>query len=669
MHLHEGKLSHGTVALLLFVFTVLLLMATAPDIGLTWDEPEYIDASAFYVRWLGELVTRPAYALGPSVVDFYWKPLHEHPPLDKVWIGLVSLAARPLFDDLTAHRLGNILLSGALVALLYVMVAVSFGRLAGLAAVASLLTMPRFFFHAHLAALDVPVTFAMFAVVFMFWQLRDSSALGWSVLLGLAWGLALATKINAILVPPALFLWMLVFRRRLYLFGRLVVMGVFGILLFILLWPWLYNESISRLIAYLGFMTVRHAGSQWYLGHLYPRPPWHFPFVIILAVVPLSLIILSAFGIARVCKKGQNRPLGWLLVICAVLPLVAQTTGRVAVFDNDRLFMPSFPYLAALAGLGFDWVIHKVRKSAQRVGQLAWAVPFSLVIAGVAFLPQVLVAGSLYPHLLSYYSEAVGGLPGATRLGFETTYWCETYLQALPYLNAHAKPGAIIWVQRDSYLVLRYYQLRGKLRRDLRLAWSDGAHPSLRNSDADYVVLQYRQTGFSPQLMSWLNGREPAYRLSYYGVPLLEVYRREKHRSSALVMVDFGGILRLIHYDIPKEVVAGSPLEFTLYWELLGGMDRMYSVFSHLIDEKWSMCGQSDGLPRFEEGLVESWTEGRVVEDRRMIEVPANIPEGNYRIEIGVYSPETMERLKVKDTEEGHSDDRVLTLPIQVWRP
>ena len=82
----------------------------------------------------------------------------------------------------------------------------------------------------------------------------------------------------------------------------------------------------------------------------------------------------------------------------------------------------------------------------------------------LAFLPQSISIAKLYPHLLSYYSANVGGLRGAKRLGMETTYWCESYADAIPYLNEHAKPGDMIWVDPLSQNVMVYYQVNGKLR-------------------------------------------------------------------------------------------------------------------------------------------------------------------------------------------------------------
>ena len=156
------------IAWLLAVFAILLLLITVPDIGLTWDEPTYILAAESYTAWYGQLVARPAYALSADGIARYWSISHAHPPLSKVWDGFIWLGARHFLDDLTAHRLGNMLIAGVLVMLLYKLVARSYGSLAGLVAAFALFTMPRFFFHAHLAAIDVPVTTMIFAVVYTF---------------------------------------------------------------------------------------------------------------------------------------------------------------------------------------------------------------------------------------------------------------------------------------------------------------------------------------------------------------------------------------------------------------------------------------------------------------------------------------------------------------------
>jgi hypothetical protein len=45
-------------------------------------------------------------------------------------------------------------------------------------------------------------------------------------------------------------------------------------------------------------------------------------------------------------------------------------------------------------------------------------------------------------------------------------------------------------------------------------------------SEADYVVIQYRQSGFYRAVRRWMDGREPVYRENYRRIRLIEVYEQ-----------------------------------------------------------------------------------------------------------------------------------------------
>ena len=522
------------LALLLAVFVIVLLLITAPDIGLTWDEPTYSVAAETYPAWYGELIARPFYALSTAGIAKYWSTSHEHPPLSKVWSGFIWLGARHFFDDLTAHRLGNILIAGVLVSLLFLMVTRHYGRTAGLVAAFALLTMPRFFFHAHLAAIDVPVTAMIFAVIYTFWLGHNDPGLKWTLLLGFVWGLALATKINALIVPPiVLMLWTLIFERRRYLLVRLALMGLIGIGFFILSWPWLYHDLLNHLINYVGFMTIeRLPVEQYYFGELYSPPPWHFPLIITIVVIPFSIFLLAIIGAISMMRHRADRPLGTLLLLVLFVGLAIFTSGFGQVFDNERFMVPVFPYLAALAGVGFVRAVPLVEKLLANTRIQLQPRPLIAIMILVVFVPHLLLAFDLYPHLLSYYSEAIGGAYGAKVLGLETTYWCETYSAVLPYLNTHAKQGAVI--NAECLDVLIYYQLHGLLRPDLQIANGPNAVPAFPDfrlnpatfEEADYVVIQNRQSGYYRALRTWMSSREPVYEVKYRKLRLISVYAR-----------------------------------------------------------------------------------------------------------------------------------------------
>ena len=535
----------GFIALLLAIFTLVLLISTAPKIGLTWDEPAYITAARSYIDWFSELISNPSAALSNEVIDTYWNPNHEHPPMDKIWSGFVWSGARYVFDDLVAHRLGNMILVSVMVGILYFWIEKSYGWIAGLVAAVTLMAMPRFFFHSHLAALDVPAAFMVFMMTFCFVQWMDKRSWNWTVALGLVFGVAIATKVNALFVPPTLFLWILIFHRRWFLVIRLGIASLIGIVVSILLWPWLYPDVIGRLDEYIRFITVDHWEiGQWYFGKFYIPPPWHFPFVILWAVVPLTITFLYFFGAFRAVRnRKQDGALGMLLIFSALVPLFALSIGQSMVYDNDRLFMPTFPFFAALAGVGFTWLVASLRKWGEWNLKNQWAAALSTGLALIVFLPPLVSTINLYPHLLSYYAQSVGGLPGATTLDLESTYWCETFAEALPYLNENAAEGAMIWVEPWSHDVLVYYQLQGQLRPDLNIAAAqyassvfgpvDTLKPGYSWHSVDYIIFQHRQTYFggltddNPITPEWLAGQIPVYRLGHQGISLLSIFEQK----------------------------------------------------------------------------------------------------------------------------------------------
>ena len=464
------KLERLGMALLISVFVFVLLLATAPDIGLTWDEPAYIAAARSYMGWYGQVFTNPKEAFREEVITKAWDVNHEHPPLDKIWSGAVWTLAHNFTNDLTAHRMGNMLLVAVLAGLLYLLILDAYGQVAGLVSVAALLTMPRFFFHAHLSALDIPAAISVFIVTFAFWKTLERKSWAWGLLLGLIWGLALATKINAIFVPITLGLWWLIFRRDLRNFVRLIIMGVTAIPVFFTVWPWLYYNTYDRLTTYLGFMTTDHFKiGQYYFGKFYMPPPWHFGFVMLWAVLPLGLTVLYLIGIVRAGTGKQDGGLGWLLFLSALTPILAISSGKSMVYDNERLIMVTFPFLAGLIGVGFGWIVSGLGKLSERWNKPIISRGGVVILILLAFVPQIVTMVRLYPHYLSYYGESVGGLAGATRLGLETTYWCETYSLVLPIINEQAKPNERIWVDPWSHDVLIYYQTQGYLRKDLSI--------------------------------------------------------------------------------------------------------------------------------------------------------------------------------------------------------
>ena len=492
------------IALVLFIGVSLLLYFTSDSIGVTWDEPAYIPAAQSYSSWFKMLFIDPGQAYNAGTIDLYWAPNHEHPPVAKAWAGLIWLAARQVFhisNDLMAIRLGPVLMVAILVALLYTLIAKAYGKAAGLFAALALLCMPRFFFHAHLASLDVPVS--------------------------VMWGLAVATKLNGVFILIVPLIWILFFRRNWANLLRLVLMGLAAMLTFFVVWPWLYHQTWTRLLDYVNFHVNHFTIGQWFQGVVYTPPPWFYVYLILWAVVPITVMGLFLLGVTRTVKSRDDGDLAWLLIINLLVAILPFSFGKTLLYDNDRLFMPVYPFIAALAGIGFGWLIGWIRKYLAGRKHPSLVVPLSLILGVTLLVPQSLETVRLYPHLLSYFSEGVGGLRGATRMGLETTYWCETYAAAIPFINAHANPGDTVWTQAWSFDVLKYYQKIGRLRRDVVVLNIGMGYFDFKA--ADWYILESRQTQYGEYgadrylPFQVLSGQVPVYVLDYQGVPLMEL--------------------------------------------------------------------------------------------------------------------------------------------------
>jgi hypothetical protein len=151
---------------------------------------------------------------------------------------------------------------------------------------------------------------------------------------------------------------------------------------------------------------------------------------------------------------------------------------------------------------------------------------------------------------------------------------------------------------------------------------------------------------------------------------------------------EFGGHARLLGYDLDVEPadcplrVEGSAvpttqgaeapactIHLTLYWQGIKPTPVSYSVFAHLIDADNRIYAQQDKVPLDGQRPTTSWIEGEVLVDEYAIQVKPDLPAGNYRLEVGLYDPQTFARLPVTDASGQAQGDRVLLdTPLEVVR-
>ncbi len=110
--------------------------------------------------------------------------------------------------------------------------------------------------------------------------------------------------------------------------------------------------------------------------------------------------------------------------------------------------------------------------------------------------------------------------------------------------------------------------------------------------------------------------------------------------------VEFLDGVTLLGYDLsPAEPVAGEALTVTLHWEARAAPSADYQVFVHLLGEESEPLAQGDGPPLAGDYPTSLWATGETISDPHLVVVPADLRAGDYRLLVGMYSLETMERL------------------------
>ncbi|MFO0949876.1 MAG: hypothetical protein U0835_01730 [Isosphaeraceae bacterium] len=247
-----------------------------------------------------------------------------------------------------------------------------------------------------------------------------------------------------------------------------------------------------------------------FLGRVISTPdgslPWYNTLVWTVFVTPLGFLLLALVGVGRSLRKWTHEPFGLLVLGNWAFLLLLRSLPHTPGHGGVRQFLPAFGLLALSAGLGAAALVNGLGRWGRAIVALA-------AVEGLASVALMM------PVPLSYFSPAVGGLPGATALGMEPTYyWDALNGEALAWLNAHTGPGekVLFATGPTSWLYLREQGLL-----------TPGISPRDPGRWAWYV-LQNRPGAFRPLDRALMSRGKPAFEVRKLGIPLIRVYPFEQ---------------------------------------------------------------------------------------------------------------------------------------------
>ncbi|MGQ9914129.1 MAG: ArnT family glycosyltransferase [Thermogutta sp.] len=473
-----------------------------------------------------------------------------HPAFYGLVIALGRELAPNFLDPLTRYRFGPMLLFAVACGTAGARVARSWGMLAAAAAVLGILLQPRLFAHAHFASFDGPLT-GCWLLTWATLPLHQrplgrgatTSVRGSAlrlVLCGAALGLTMACKASGLLaVFPVLVALLLIFGRR-GLLAIPIVMATASAVFWTANPPiWLHPvEGLGRFL-YLNLNRAEQPGlniSTWFAGRMYNLDfplPWYNTLLWTAIAVPLPILCFFLIGLIFVLGSRSHRRSGLILGTFWVTLVVARAIPGTPPHDGIRQFLPSFGILGIVAGIGafsayrllrleitrrvrerLSWVGLTIPlfNTLRRRGRPAAATPprrrhFDRSISAAGTFPKsrpafgilqlalaLFYLSPLYslviygPQWLSFYNCLIGGVGGASRVGFEATYyWDALDDEVMRWLRDHTSDGEAVFLATYPRANLRRLQAWN------RIDWEPAPHPA----QADWYVVQNRPSGWS----------------------------------------------------------------------------------------------------------------------------------------------------------------------------
>ena len=387
-----------------------------------------------------------------------------NPPLIRE-LQMLAVALGSKTEKLFVSRLVTVALGLVLLISVYLTTRKHFGAGIGLFALFFLAFEPNFLGHSHYVTLDIGTALFFFLAYISLLRFWEHPNLSRTVLFGVAFGLALASRVIVIpylAVSAALLLFHSPFKNalnstgdKLRLPGRMPKFLIAVGIAFFVVWAtyffrWdvviaqgggpgrvsrqLKNSAIARQFAALElsitFLENRPLPLGNYLAtvkNLYlrgtqnsQRPAWYELLINILLKTPIPLLLLVLFALLK-AKKGK-------MLFAAPIIGVLGVSVVTGMDPRIRYILPVYPFLAVVAAVGVKEF--RASLSARR------GVYGSLVL-GVLFVWYAGGALLQYPHFISYANEFV---PHAQRYMYFTDSNID-WGQALPdiklYINEH----------------------------------------------------------------------------------------------------------------------------------------------------------------------------------------------------------------------------------------
>jgi len=118
---------------------------------------------------------------------------------------------------------------------------------------------------------------------------------------------------------------------------------------------------------------------------------------------------------------------------------------------------------------------------------------------------------------------------------------------------------------------------------------------------------------------------------------------------------DFDGQLIFHGYTLPAGAKPGDSMPLTLVWQAQTALETDYAIFVQLRDSANNTLASADHQPYLGLAPTSTWPAGAVIQEVTWLKLPPDLSPGQYNLYVGLYRPNTLERLPLQHDSSGEN--------------
>jgi hypothetical protein len=629
-----------------------------------------------------------------------------HPGVTTMWLSGFSLKVFAKLQGLTSEQLvdsaptkPNVMAKGVVVGVLPLALAITscimlsyflIRKITGprIAFVSACLLALDPFFIAYSQVLHVDALLATFMMVSVLFLLNYMHCDKHSdlILSGLFGGLALLTKSTAFFLLPYTALVAATYKliiptlnnkkyswiSKIWKTSRIILLwALIATITFVALWPAMWTQPLEIIERMVQSVVVRvehsHHNPVFFNNQARYEDPGPLFYIATLGwkttLVTLPMMLLGIVSLTQLTQSKHPRKIGYLTLFLTAYVAFFTLQMCLSAKKMTRYILPIFPALNVIAGVGINWVADQISSNQQQEKhRLKTAIVGGLVLlqAGLV-LPRHPYYGTLHNRLLGGSQVAQHILPLQDQ--GEGLDLAAKYLNTLPRTQ---RASASIHT-RGSLIFKRYF-----------IGLTNIVYDPEANYRIYFVNQIMRQFDVNEWGKLWEADRQndPLWTVSFGGVPYVWVYGDSPEKPAANgreynVTYQLGEHIQLTRYRLSAEsLLPGESLTIVPIWTSDGQVKRSYKVFCHILSKNDKLVAQQDGVPLNGVRHTPSWRTEEIIEDSYNIQMESDVQPGLYKISIGMYDLETLERLPIYNADgKRMPNDRIILGSLRVEPP